>query len=139
MSFHQGVSSKPRPRITPDHKRLWDGFKQHKVMLPFCEECGKPHLPPGPVCPHCFSDKLEWREVSGRGVISTFVIVHKVWFPAFAEDVPYNVVQIELEEGPRITASLIDIGDRKIEIGQRVAASFDDVDEELTLLRFKLA
>ena len=139
MSFHQGITAKPRPRITPDHQPLWDGFKQHKMMLPFCEDCGKPHLPPGPVCPHCFSDRLDWREVSGRGVVTTWVVVHKAWFPAFAEDIPYNVVQVELEEGPRITASLVGAGDQKLDVGQKVVAVFEPVDEELTLLRFKPA
>ena len=33
--------------------------------------------------------------------------MHKAWFPAFADDIPYNVVQVELEEGPRLTANLI--------------------------------
>ncbi|WP_034658855.1 Zn-ribbon domain-containing OB-fold protein [Chelativorans sp. J32] len=138
MSFKQGITAKPRPRITPDHQPLWDGFKVHKLMLPYCEECGKPHLPPGPVCPYCLSDRLDWREASGCGTISTWVEVHKVWFPAFADDVPYNVIQVELAEGPRITANLIDFGG-KIEVGQKVQATFDDVDEDLTMLRFKPA
>lgn len=136
MSFHQGITAKPRPRITPDNKPLWDGFKAHKLLLPFCEECGKPHLPPGPVCPYCLSDRLAWREASGRGVISTWVEVHKVWFPAFAQDIPYNVVQVELEEGPRITASLGGADRHAVEIGRKVRATFDDIDDELTLLRF---
>lgn len=130
---------KPRPRISPDNKPFWDGCKRHQLVLPFCADCGKAHLPPGPVCPHCLSERLEWRPASGRGQISTWVVVHKAWFPAFAAEIPYNVVQVELEEGPRLTANVIDAGERKLQVGQKVAIAFDDIDDELTLPRFTLS
>ena len=73
-----------------------------------------PHLPPGPVCPFCFSDRIQWREASGRGRISTWTVVHKAWFAAFAEDIPYNVVQVELDEGPRLTANVVNVSNLRI-------------------------
>jgi uncharacterized protein len=139
MSLHQGVTSKPRPRVSPDNKRFWDGCHEEKLLLPFCEECGKPHLVPGPVCPFCFSDRLQWRQASGRGKVSTWVVVHKVWFPAFADNVPYNVVEVELEEGPRLTARMVGPGSEKIEVGQNVTIAFEKVDDKLTLPCFKRA
>ena len=99
----QGIVSKPRPRIGPDSRPFWDHCLKHQLALPFCEECAKPHLPAGPVCPFCLSERLHWREVSGMGVVSSWVLVHKAWFPAFAAEVPYNVIQVELAEGPRLT------------------------------------
>ena len=80
-------------------------------MLPTCLACGKPHLPPGPVCP---------------------------FFPAFRDETPYNVVQVELDEGPRLTSRIIGGSDQKIRIGQRVEVVFDDIDEELTLHGFRI-
>ena len=82
--------SKPLPRITPDSKPFWDACKTHRLMLPTCLDCAKPHLPPGPVCPFCFSDRLEWREASGRGIISTWTVVHQPWFAAFKDSDPDN-------------------------------------------------
>jgi hypothetical protein len=134
----QPVHAKPRPRIGPDSQPFWDGCKRGELLLPTCQECGKSHLPPGPVCPFCFSDRLRWKRASGRGRISTWVVVHKVWFEAFREDVPYNVVQVELEEGPRLTANLVG-APAKLEIGQPVEIVFDRVDDELTLPRFRLS
>jgi uncharacterized OB-fold protein len=133
MSSHQGITSKPRPRISPDSAPFWQGCKDHRLMLPFCEECGKPHLVPGPVCPFCFSDRLDWREASGRGTVSTYVVVHKVWFPAFAKDVPYNVVQVELEEGPRLTAKMVGADNSVLKVGMPVKIAFERVDEYLTM------
>ena len=64
--------------------------------------------------------------------------MHKAWFPAFAAQTPYNVIQVELDEGPRLTSNLIGLSDRRPEIGQRVEVVFDDVDGTLTLHRFRL-
>lgn len=133
----EGITVKPRPRMSPDSQPFWDGCKAHRLLLPTCRHCGKAHLPPGPVCPHCFSDALDWREASGEGTISTFVVVHRDWFPAFRADLPYNVVQVELDEGPRLTASVVGTADRPLAVGQRVRVVFDDVDETLTLPRFE--
>jgi uncharacterized OB-fold protein len=126
---------KPLPRITPDSEPFWNALRERKLLLPYCLDCGKPHLPPGPVCPFCFSDRLEWRQASGRGRISTWTVVHKAWFPAFAEDIPYNVVQVELEEGPRLTANVIGVPNEGLKVGLPVVIDFDDV----TLPRFRPA
>ncbi len=132
-------AAKPLPRITPDTQPFWDALRSRKLVLPYCSDCGRPHLPPGPVCPNCFSDRLEWRPVSGRGRVSTWTVVHKAWFPAFAGDVPYNVVQVELDEGPRLTTSVVGAPNERLAVGLAVVADFDDVREDVTLLRFRPA
>jgi uncharacterized OB-fold protein len=115
---------KPLPRISPDTKPFWDGCADHRLLLPTCVDCNKPHLPPGPVCPFCFSDQLEYRPSKGFGHISTFTVVHKAWFPSFTADIPYNVVQVELDEGPRLSSALINASADMISIGDRVSVVF---------------
>jgi hypothetical protein len=44
---------------------------------------------------------------------------------------------VELEEGPRLTASIADAADRPVAVGQEVEVVFDDIDPELTLPRFR--
>ena len=107
-------------------------------MLPTCDACGKAHLPPGPVCPFCFSGNITWQAASGRGHISTFTVVHKAWFTAFQDETPYNVVQVELDEGPRLTSRIIGADQQRLQIGQRVEVVFTDIDEELTLHGFRI-
>jgi len=126
---------KPLPRITPDSKPFWDGLRERRLMLPYCSDCGRPHLPPGPVCPFCFSERLEWRQSSGRGRISTWTVVHKAWFPDFAAEIPYNVAQVELEEGPRLTTGIVGLANDELKVGLPVAIDFG----EPTLPRFRPA
>ena len=135
MSEH----AKPLPRVTPDTQPFWDALRERRLVLPYCSDCGKPHLPAGPVCPLCFSDRLEWRPASGRGRISTWTVVHKAWFPGFAADVPYNVVQVELDEGPRLTACIVGLPNERLAVGLPVAIDFDDVTQGVTLPRFRPA
>jgi uncharacterized OB-fold protein len=131
--------AKPLPRVTPDSQPFWDALRDRRLLLPYCAACGKPHLPPGPVCPFCFADRLEWRAASGRGTVSTWTVVHKAWFPAFAADLPYNVVQVELAEGPRLTANVVGLPNDRLRVGLPVTIDFDEAREGITLPRFRPA
>jgi len=128
---------KPLPRITPDNRPFWEACRQQRLELPHCEACARAYWPPGPLCPHCFGGAVGWRSASGRGEVAAFVVVHQKWFPAFEADIPYNVAEIELEEGPRISASLVDIANDEISVGLAVEVVFDPVTDEVTLPRFR--
>jgi uncharacterized OB-fold protein len=129
--------AKPLPRLSPDNQEFWAGCRRHELLLPFCDACGKPHLPPGPVCPFCFSDRLDWRRASGRGVVTSWTVVHQPWFPAFKAELPYNIIQVELAEGPRLTANLVGAANDVLRVGLPVEIVFDDVAPDMTLPRFK--
>ena len=130
---------KPLPRVTADNRPFWEATKRHELRLQRCDDCGRFRYPPAPVCPQCLSESAQWARVSGRGTITTFIVMHKVYFPSFAADVPYNVVQVELEEGPRLTANLVDVPNDQIRVGMPVEAVFDDVTRAITLPRFRRA
>src|SRR5262249_4263963 len=117
---------------------FWEACRRHRLVGPTCAECGKAHLPPGPLCPYCFSDRINWKQATGKGRIGTLTVVHKAQVPGFSNDIPYNVVQVELDEGPRLTSRLVDLSGRTAVIGQRVEVVYDDVDDTLTLHRFRL-
>jgi len=130
-------AEKPVPRLTPDNRAFWEGCRNHKIMLPWCAACERPHWPPGPVCPHCFGDALTWKQASGFGTVSSWVIVHKAWLPAFKADLPYNAVQVELDEGVRLTSNLVGVSNEALRVGLPVEVVFDDVTPEATLPRFR--
>ena len=56
-------------------------------------------FPPTVMCPSCGSTDHEWVEASGRGTVFSYVVMHRVYHPGFADKVPYVVAVIELEEG----------------------------------------
>ena len=131
--------AKPLPRVTQDNAPFYAGLKKGELRLPRCADCGRFHTPPGPVCPYCFSEALEWTATGGRGVVATWVVVHKAWFPAFEAEIPYNVVQVELDEGPRLTANVVDVEPGDLAVGMAVEALYEAVTPDVTLLRFRRA
>jgi uncharacterized OB-fold protein len=87
-----------------DASPYWKAFANDELRLPTCVECGLAHMPPGPICPFCYSEALEWRKASGKATLSTWVVERRSWYSAFVP--PYAVGQVELQEGPRIVVSL---------------------------------
>ncbi len=130
-------SRKPLPRITPDNRPFWEAARRRELRLPRCLECRTLWYPLGPVCPECLSERCEWERLSGRGKVSSWVVFHQRYFESFVQDIPYNVVQVELDEGPRLLANLVGIPNDQIAIGMPVEVVFDDVTPEITLPRFR--
>ncbi|ENY80186.1 Zn-ribbon domain-containing OB-fold protein [Sphingopyxis sp. MC1] len=125
-----------KPQMSPDSQPYWDGFEEGRVRLPECTACGHVHLPPGPVCPKCFGPDLRWIDASGKGTISTFVVVRRAYFPDF--EPPYPVVQAQLAEGPRMTGLMNAADIDRLVIGARVEIDFARAPNGMTLPYFRL-
>jgi hypothetical protein len=128
---------KPLPHVDGVSRPYWDAARRHQLMLQRCRKCGAYRYPAGEACSSCLSDDLEWVKATGRGEVYTFTVFHQVYHPAFAGDVPYVVAAIELEEGPRMIASLVGCTPPEVRIGMPVEVVFDDVTAEVTLPRFR--
>lgn len=127
------------PVIYPEELPYWEGLKERRIMLQRCRDCAKVWFPIGPVCPKCLSMDFDWTQMSGRGVIHNYVVYHRAWMPFFEKRLPYAVVQVELEEGPRLTTNLIGVPLDEIKIGMPVKAAYEDATGEITLLQFTRA
>jgi uncharacterized protein len=127
------------PMIYPEEIPFWEGLKARKLLLQRCNACSKVWFPIGPMCPKCLSMEFTWVPMSGRGVVHNFVVYHKAWMPYLQQKVPYAVVQVELEEGPRMTTNMMDTPLEDIKIGMQVEALYEDVTDEITLLQFRAA
>ena len=121
----------------PEEAPYWDGAQQGKLVLQECEDCGKTWFPIGPTCPHCLSSNFQWKQMSGLGTISNVVIFHKGWTPYLNSKTPYAVVQVELDEGPRITANFVGEKVTAENIGVPVEAVWEKINEEISLVQFK--
>jgi uncharacterized OB-fold protein len=130
---------KPIPAITPNLAPFFEGAKHHQLVLQKCTACGTYRFPPRELCSSCLSNQSTWERVSGNGEVFSFTVMHQVYHPGFAGEVPYAVVLVELAEGPRITSNLVGVPPHEIRIGMPVKAVFEDLSEEVTLPKFKLA
>ena len=129
---------KPQPRISHDTAPFWEALREHKLSLPKCNKCGKVSFPPRPFCPLCFDTDITYTELSGKGTVHTFSVVYQNRAPGFAEEVPYVVGYVTLDEGPQMMSNITGIDPAEVRIGQRVEVYFDDVTPNLTLPKFKV-
>jgi uncharacterized protein len=125
--------------INDENREFWRSCKRRELRLQCCSECGTIRYPIYPVCFKCLSEKFEWRKMSGRGKVTTFIIYHKryPWTGEYANKVPYNVAEIQLEEGPRIASNIVGLQNDKIENGMQVQLLFEDVNNLISLPKFK--
>ena len=128
-----------RPIPIPDaiSAPFFDGAREGKLMLQHCTACGMWSCPVRERCPHCFAARLEWRAASGRGTLYTFAIMHQVMNPGFASHVPYNVSQIDLDEGVRMVANVVGTPNEQLRIGMKLEAVFEDAGENVSIPRFR--
>jgi len=68
-----------------------------------CTTCDRMQFPPTPTCTECGSgDNFEWREMSGKGKINGYCVMHDSRIRLLQADQPFNIVIVELEEDPGI-------------------------------------
>ena len=130
---------RPLPTPNPFSKPFWEATKRHQLVLQKCDDCGTFRYYPRPRCPECLSGNATWTEVSGRGAVYSFTIVHRPLARWFQDKVPLVCAVIELDEGVRMVSNVDNIDPKDVKIGLRVRVIFDDVDEEITLPKFEPA
>jgi len=129
---------KPMPRPAPETLPYWQAAREHRLALPKCEDCQKFWFPPSRTCPHCLSANFSFQNVSGKGKIFSFVTFHRVYRPAFTNDVPYVVALIELDEGPRLLSNIMGVTHDQVKCEMRVEVVFEDYDEDISIPKFTL-
>ena len=128
---------KPIPVPSDESRPYWAGIREHRLLMPKCEACDKRWFPPSLHCPHCGSAKWNWEQVSGRGKIFSYVVYHRVYHPGFADEVPYAVAVIELEEGPRMLSNVVGLPPDDLRCEMPVEIVYDDITEQATIPKFR--
>ena len=130
---------KPYPIATPVTAPFWEALQQERVLIQRCADCGTWIFYPRSNCSSCLSENLEWEEVSGEGTLYTYTFTRQPTAPHFADEVPQAIAVIELDEGVRLTSTLIhDAQLDRLKVGARVTPVFDHVSENVTMLRYRL-
>ena len=127
---------KPLPPITKLNTPFWEGTKIGELRLQTCNECAHQWYPPSTHCPNCLSRDWEWRAVSGKGKVWSWVRFHQRYFAAFEKDLPYNVTFVELDEGVMMMATLRGIEDSEIRCDMPVTVAFEDATEQQSVPYF---
>ncbi len=86
---------------------------------------------------NCGADKCDYVVASGRGTVYSYVVHHAP--PVPGKKLPFVVAVVELEEGVRMVAELIDADPSAVSIGMPVELALTKIDDDLTLPYWRLA
>ena len=137
------------PQIDDESRPFWEGTLAGELRVQACGGCARLRFPPRPMCPSCQSTDVEWKTMSGRGTIYSFIVAHPPLLPAYAAVAPYNAVLVELDEDPTIRmvgnlvaaaeAEINSVDPATIEIGAPVSVVFARLTDDVALPRWVMS
>ena len=124
-----------KPTVEEYLQNIQEGqFKAYK-----CVDCGMVIAPPSGSCYGCGSNKMEWTNVSGKGKIVSFTVIH-IASDEFAEEAPYYIAIVELAEGTRVSARLLGYDPLKpedVKLGSDVKMEYETIESGKKYLAFR--
>ncbi len=96
-----------------------DGLADGIIRYQRCRDCGAPQTLARYACHVCGSENLAWHDAAGKGTIYAVTIVTRAPSDSFRALAPYTLVQVELDEGPRLFGH----GEKGLAIGDKVVAN----------------
>lgn len=125
------------PRTTADAALYWEGLKLGELRYQVCSNCNEIVFHPRYVCPYCLSSDLRWEKSGGRGKVYSFSTLYRPPHESLRNKVPYTLALIELNEGFFMFSEVVDCDPALIKINMPVNIVFHEMNEEITLPKFK--
>jgi len=130
---------KPIPPIYRVNAGFWEGTRVGELRLDHCKDCDHLWFPPTNSCPKCLSTNVDWKTVSGRGKVWSWIWMHQRYGWAFDAEVPYLLVQVNLEEGPTMVATLVGIEKDQLRFDMPVKVTWQQRNENQSVPVFEPA
>ncbi len=128
--------TRPLPVPTSITKPFWEAAKQRRLVIQYDPDAGAYQFYPRAISVATGKRNLEWREVSGKGSVFSYTITH-VPTPGFEDKAPYAIASIDLDEGVRMLAGLVNVDPEAVKIGMRVRVCWEDLSDEITYYAFE--
>jgi uncharacterized OB-fold protein len=127
----------PQPLADAITLPFWKAAARHRLVVQRCTRCGTTRHPPAPLCPGCRCVESDWKELSGRGDVYTYTIVHRPIAPG--QRLPWVIAVIALEDagGLRMISNLVGVEPDTVAIGMPVEIVWEDMSEDLAIPRFR--
>ncbi len=134
---HTGAPRKPLQQGTALSAPFWEAAREGRLVIQRCTECGQLRHYPRLLCSRCFSDQCDWAEASGEGTVHSWTVAHHAFHPAFADELPYTLVTVDLKEGVRALGRWRE--GRTPSVGQAVRGGFERREDGVDLVFQALA
>tara|TARA_Y100001934_G_C12345403_1_gene772498 strand:+ start:1967 stop:2377 length:411 start_codon:yes stop_codon:yes gene_type:complete len=107
---------------------FWDAANQSKLVIQNCKACNRLQHPPELLCGKCgLGDSLGWEEMSGKGKIYNYGVVHDCPVRLLQDDQPFNLAVVMLDEDPGIQmySHMPGVPEDEVPVGANVRVIFE--------------
>ncbi len=118
------LATHPAPVVDNWNRPFWQACRERRLILQRCKVTGKCFFPPAPVSPFTGRPEWAWIDASGGGELWSFVVFHQKYFDGMADELPYPVAMVKLDEGPYLLTNLDGISAAEAKIGMRLTVRF---------------
>jgi len=115
--------AKPALTTTSLSRPWWEAAAAGVLLVQVCSACGNAQHYPRILCSSCWALELQWTEAGGLGEVRAFTVVHMPGHPGWADDSPYVIALVWLDEGPTMMTRIVDVTPSDVHVGQRVVFS----------------
>lgn len=129
-------ADQPNPVRDADSAIFWQGLEAGEVRFQKCNSCGATQLYGRSICRQCWSVDVVWLASAGFGRIYSYTMVMQIGHPIFRAELPYLIGLVDIDEGPRVMARLVDFA-REPEMGERVHVALRDGDVGINTLAYR--
>lgn len=125
------------PPVTEANRPYWDGTLAGELRLQTCTDCGTARYPEAPACPSCLGPDATWTAAGGGATLWSWIVMHQNYIPAFADELPYLVAFVQLDEGPFLYSTIVD-PPAELTCDLRLEVVFDRVSDERAIPKFRV-
>jgi uncharacterized OB-fold protein len=129
---------KPLPRRDGLNGEFYAHCAKGELRFQRCTGCKTWRHMPRYSCAECGSREWSWEKSTGRGKLYSWTVSHRAFHPAYANDVPYAVAIVELEEGLRIVSQIVDAKPDSYRLDLPLDVVFEKVGDDVTMPKFRV-
>jgi uncharacterized protein len=105
---------------------FWAAAAEDRLSLPRCDACERLIWYPADACQRCGGGEQTWVDLSGRGTLFSWVVVHQQFLPQY--EPPFVTALVAVDEDPavRLATRVVDVdpADPGLTIDQPMAVVF---------------
>ncbi len=118
-------------------KEFYAALDREELLGSKCTHCGHMVVPAREICPNCKQNGMELKTFSGKGELAAYTVIFvpptHMAAAGYSGKAPYCVGIVELDEGPRVSAQILDVdleAPQNIGIGKRMTMTTIERGEE---------
>lgn len=123
------MQNRKLPALTPENTAFWQGGRNKKLLIHYCEDCARFFHPPQPACPSCIGGNVAPRAVSGRGKIASFTVNCQAWTPDLKSPFVIAIVELEEQAGLRFLTNIVGTNPDDVAIDMSVRVVFENIED----------